>query len=356
MPVTLQFDLWQWGLIFAASAAAVMAAGTVLARAGDAIATKTRLGGLFVGMLLMASATSLPEIITDVSAAVAGAPDLAIADLFGSSMANMAILAVVDLTARRQLLGSVELGHARVGAIAIALTALVVLGVVSPTGIRIGWIGIEPVLVVVAYVLAAAWMGRSQSREATGSTTTSRPLPAEAPLPVADELINPVGWGVDPSRPVRRDLLSFAGAAMVIVVAGPALALSAQGIAEETGIAQTFIGVTLVAIATSLPELVASLAAVRLGAHDLAVGNLFGSNAFNMAIIMWVDIAYVDGPVLQAVSPQQLVPGLGAILLMGLAVALIVSGERSRLRRGEPSTVLLLLAYVGLVALSWIRA
>jgi cation:H+ antiporter len=92
---------------------------------------------------------------------------------------------------------------------------------------------------------------------------------------------------------------------------------------------------------------------VRLGAHDLAVGNLFGSNAFNMAIIVFVDLAYTPGPVLGAVSMAQLVPGIGAILLMAIALGAIVQGASTRLRRGEPDAVLLLLAYVGLVLLTW---
>jgi cation:H+ antiporter len=339
--MSLQLALWQWILVFATSAAAVVGAGSVLARAGDAIATRTRLGGLFVGMLLMAAATSLPEIVTDASAAAAGAPDLSIGDLFGSSMANMAILAFIDLTARRRVWPSVELGHARLGAVAITLTAFVLLGIVSPTGLRIGWVGAESVAVVVIYVVAAAWIGRSD-----------RPRRGEEPKP-GEEVLLPVGWGVEGGS-LRRDLLIFAGASAIILLAGPALAISADGIAKETGIAETFIGVTLLAIATSLPELVASLAAVRIGAHDLAVGNLFGSNAFNMTVVLWVDLAYTDGPVLQSVSLNQLIPGIGAILLMGLAIGALVHGRATRLRRGEPDALLVILAYVGLLVLSWI--
>lgn len=340
--------LWQWIAIFAASAAAVMAAGTFLARAGDSIATRTRLGGLFVGMLLMASATSLPEIVTDVSAAVTGAPDLAVADLFGSSMANMAILGLLDLAARRTVWPGIELGHARIGAIAIALTALIVLGVVGPTGIRIGWLGIEPIVVVVGYVVAAAWIGRSDPER-----LRSAAVPPPQVAPKSEELLEPIGWAATGGS-LRRDLATFAICAAVILVSGPALAVSAQGIAQETGIAQTFIGITLLAVATSLPELVASLAAVRIGAHDLAVGNLFGSNAFNMTVVLWVDLAYTDGPVLNAISIGQMVPGIGAILMMALAIGAIVGGTGTRLRRGEPDATLLILAYFALLALSWI--
>ena len=344
--MNLSLSLWQWALLFGVSALVVMAAGTFLARAGDSIATRTRLGGLFVGMLLMASATSLPEIVTDVSAALAGAPDLAVADLFGSSMANMAILGLIDLTSRRAVWPGVELGHARLGSIAIALTALVVLGVISPTGIRIGWLGIEPIVVAIAYVVAAAWIGRTDPGRERGVAAAGEPQPA-------DEIIVPVGWGRG-SGTLRGDLLTFGLAAAAIFVSGPALAISAQGIAEETGIAQTFIGITLLAVATSLPELVASIAAVRIGAHDLAVGNLFGSNAFNMTVVLWVDLAHTDGPVLDAISVSQMVPGIGAILMMAIAIGALVGGSGTRLRRGEPDAVLVILAYFGLLGLSYL--
>lgn len=332
--------LWQLLVVFGTSAAAVVVAGVGLARAGDAIAWRTGLGGLFVGMLLMAAATSLPEIVTDVSAAAAGSPDLAIGDLFGSSMANMAILAVVDLAYRRRVWPTIGLGHARLAAVAMGLTALVLLAIVSPVRLAVGWVGVESIAVVAGYVLAAAWIRRA----------TSAPRPAAEPV-VGEELLIPIGWGAGGG--LRQQVLIFAGATAVIFVAAPFLALSAQGIAAQTGIAETFVGATLLAVATSLPELVASMAAVRIGAHDLAVANLFGSNAFNMTIVLFVDLAYAPGPVLAAVSVQQLIPGIGALLLMAIAMGAIVHGAATRLRRGEPDAVLLLLGYGLLLMLAW---
>src|SRR5680860_125057 len=106
-------SLTQWVLVFAAAGCVVAFAGVQLAKAGDAIAEGAGLSRLFVGILLVAGATSLPEIVTDVSASLANAPDLAVGDLFGSSMANMAILAVVDLLHRHRVWPQVEVGHAR---------------------------------------------------------------------------------------------------------------------------------------------------------------------------------------------------------------------------------------------------
>ena len=331
------WQTWQLVAVFVVSAGTVVGSGIVLARNGDVIATRTGLGGLFVGMLLMAAATSLPEIVTDISAAAAGAPDLAIGDLFGSSMANMAILAFVDLLHRGRVWPSTGLGHARLASIAIALTAIVCLGVAAPIGLRIGWIGLEPVVVVAAYVMAAAWIHRSQRGDAVLEPVGLET--AEAPVPS-----------------VRRAALLFGGAAIVILVAAPVMARSAQGIAEATGIAESFVGVTLLALATSLPELVTSVAAVRIGAYALAVGNLFGSNALNATVVLFADAAYTPGPILAAVSPQQLVAGLGAIVLMAIATGGIVHGARLRFQRGEPDAILLLLTYLVLLGVLWAGA
>lgn len=334
--------LWQWVAMFTIAGATVVVAGTVLARAGDEIATRTGLGGLLVGMLLLAGATSLPELATDMSAALANAPDLAVGDLFGSSMANMAILAVIDLVHRGRVWPGVGVGHARLAAIAIGLTAFAVLAILSPSGVAIGWVGIETVLILVAYVAAAAWMHRSRGEGGRTAVPTG-------------EIIAPTGWGSAPvtSHSLRYEVGRFGAAAAVVLVAAPLLAVSGKGIADETGVGQTFVGALLLAMATSLPELVASLVAVRIGAYDLAVGNLFGSNAFNMTVLVAADVAYTPGPILAAVAPAQVLAGIGAILLMAIALAAVVHGVLTRIRRLEPDAVLVLVTYLFLLGALW---
>ncbi len=92
---------------------------------------------------------------------------------------------------------------------------------------------------------------------------------------------------------------------------------------------------------------------MRIGAHDLAVGNLFGSNAFNMATLLFADVAYTDGPLLPAVDASQAVAGVSAILLMALALSAIVHGAETRVRRLEPDAVLVLIAYAGALFAVW---
>ncbi len=328
-------SLWQAVVVFVVSAAVLVRAGSSLAGYADQIADRTKMSRLFVGTMLLAFATSLPELVTEVTAARAGAPDLALGDLFGSSMANMAILATIDLLYRGRVWPSVELGHARVAAVAIALTAMVALSIFTRSTLGIGWVGITPILIAVLYAASIAWFRRM-------------PLLARPGLEVPKVSVQkPTGWSAKAAERSTRSLwVRFAGSALMILITAPVVTLSVKVIADSTGIAQTFLGAALLAVTTSLPELIASIASVRIGAYDMAVGNLFGSNVANMSVLLFADIAYTEGPILAAVSQSQIVSALGAILLMAIAVAAIVGeSERTRFRRLEPDAIVLLVAY-----------
>ena len=129
------------------------------------------------------------------------------------------------------------------------------------------------------------------------------------------------------------------------MIAAPILASSANQIAEQSGVSSGFIGTSLVAIATSLPELVTTLAAVRLGAFDLAVGNLFGSNAFNMAAFFFVDTAYRSGPLLNVVLDTHAMTALWSILLMSTALMGIIYRVEKRYMLIEPDSFVIILGY-----------
>ncbi len=330
-------SLPQSTLLFVVVAAVITWAGVHLARAGDEIAEQAGLSHMFVGMLLVAGATSLPELVTDASAAVSHAPDLAVGDLFGSSMANMAILAVIDLMHQHHVWPRVEIGHARVASVAIALTALATLAILTPPGIAVGWVGIDTLAIVAAYVAAVAWMRRSPT----------------ARFGASEVLPTPTGWTRPHRGELRPAIVRFLVASLVILVTAPALAYSGREIAATSELSETFVGTTLLALSTSLPELVASIAAVRIGAYDLAVGNLFGSNAFNMAALVVVDVAYAPGPLLRSVDPSQATAGVAVILMMALALAALVHGTETRARRLEPDALLLLVVYAGALFAVW---
>lgn len=326
-------------VLLVTSAAVVVAGGSSLARTGDKIAEHTGLGRVFVGALFIAVATSLPELGTAITAAARNAPDLAIGNLFGSSMANMAILAVIDLRYRQRVIPTVELGHTRVAAVAIGLTAVAVMAITTPSGVSVGGVGLASVGLAAVYLAALVWFRRVPSI----GTAVADPEPFRAARPTPDE----------GSSKTTRVAVRFAVATIALLVATPLLTISTESIGERFGISQGALGITVLAIATSLPELATSFAAVRLGAPDLAVGNLLGSNAANMAIILVADLFYRPGPILGAVDDSLAVAGTGAILLMSLAIASIASGRANRAQRFEPDSAVLLVAYVaGLAAVA----
>ena len=119
---------------------------------------------------------------------------------------------------------------------------------------------------------------------------------------------------------LRRGIIGFLLAALLLALVVPQLVGASTDIAALTGLGEGFIGTTLLSLVTSLPELLAALAAVRIGAIDLAVGNLFGSSVFNMLGLGLVDFFYTDGRFLGAIDPSFALVGLLALLLTNMAL------------------------------------
>ncbi len=324
-----------WAIFFL-SAAAIVYAGTMLSRYGDRIADLTELGGLWIGVVLMAAATSLPEVFTTVSAALMNAPDLAAGDLFGAGMTNMLTLGLIDLLHRqKRVWQQAAFEHALSAGLALFLTALAAFLVLLGLDVKHGGIGLASMLLLLLYVFGMrvvfrqeVMKRRQQDHEKVEEARTTKDA---KPSGKREEL--------------RRASVGFAAAAAGLLVAAPFLAGSANRIAEQTGVTTSFIGTSLVAITTSLPELVTSLAAVRLGAFDLAVGNLFGSNAFNMAAFFFVDVAYRGGPIFNAVSDAHAMAALWSILLMSIALMGIIYRVEKRYVLIEPDSFLIILGY-----------
>lgn len=327
----------QSSLVFLISAAVIVVAGTKLSYYGDRLAKQTGFGGLWIGVVLMAAATSLPEVFTTVSASLLDLPDLAAGDLFGAVMTNMLTLGLIDQIYRSQRVWErATFGHTLVACLAMGLTALAGFFILLELNVVFLAVGLDTAIVLLLYILGMRMIYRQEEAE-----RERRAHGGERDNDVPD-----TDPAVDPKRELRRSSIGFSFATLAIIVAAPALASSAGRIAEETGISTTFIGTTLVAITTSLPELVTSFAAVRLGAVDLAVGNLFGSNAFNMAALFFADAAYQKGPLLAAVSSTHALSAVWGVLLMNLALMGIIyrAGKRNPLL--EPNSRLMILGYL----------
>ncbi len=323
-------------VLFLASGAVIVYAGAKLSHYGDRIADLTGLGGLWIGVVLMAGATSLPEIFTDVSAALIDAPDLAVGDLFGSNMANMLILGIIDLVHRqKRVWQQAAFEHALSAGLAMFLTGLAAFFILLGQDVKHLGIGAGSAVLLLFYVLGMRLIFR---QEAVKRRQREQEKVVEAQESEEDK-------GPNKRDGLKRASVGFGLAALALMIAAPVLASSANQIAEESGVSSGFVGTSLVAIATSLPELVTTLAAVRLGAFDLAVGNLFGSNAFNMAAFFFVDVAYQHGSLLNVVSDAHAMTALWSILLMSTALMGIIYRVEKRYMLIEPDSFVIILGY-----------
>lgn len=310
---------------FIISAAVIVLAATQLAKYGDIIAVRTRLGGMFIGLLLLAGATSLPEVLTTVSSLSQGVPNLAAGNLLGSNMFNMLMLAVIDLAGQNQrILRKAALKHALSGSLSVLLIAMVVFFILAKIEFQIGWVGLDSILLMLAYGIAIYLIQSSSGSLSAVETEIHDKFPS-----------------------LRRGVIGFLAAAGVLAIVTPMMVRSSASIAEVTGLGTSFVGTTLVAIVTSLPELVTTLAAIKLGADDMAIGNLFGSNMFNMFALGLTDLFFLDGRFLCVIDPAfLLVSILGLIMTIMALVGNLARIER-RLWFLEIDALMLILVYAG---------
>lgn len=315
-------------LAFLMSAAVVAGAGIRLAKDGDTIAEGTGLGGMWVGAILVAAATSLPELTTDIHAVLQENTSLAVGDLFGSSMANMFILAIADLLTRQpRLLNRVAINQALVGTLGVCLTVLAALGVLAGRSVGSFPLGWSSGVIGFGYLAGMRLLHRNREEppfRTPQEVTKLKPRPAS----------------------LRRAVVWFAGSALLILVAAPYLAASTAQLAEQMGISYGFAGMLLLAMTTSLPEAAVSYGSVRAGAYNLAVGNLLGSNCFNMAMLVPLDLVQGAGSLLAGVDQGLTAGALFGVLLMTLAMLEVLNKSERRIWILEPGPVFMILAYL----------
>jgi len=305
-----------------------------LARDADRIADATGLGRLWIGTLLLAGSTSLPELLTDVNAALLDLPNIGVGDLLGSTMANMLILAALDLVyQKRRILETVAVDHVLVATLALVLTAMTGIAVAVGGWGAVGHVGTETLTIAIAYLLGMRVVYRSSATA----------VPHEQ-----------LALGENRRTLLRRGLAGLAAAAAGLLVATPLLVISADAVAIESGRSKTAVGTLLGGFTTSFPELAATIAAVRMGALDLAVGNIFGSSAFNMFVLLPVDLAYRRGPLLASVDGTHAISAQFAMLALALGILGILARAARRTMAVRVESVAILAAYAAL-ALQLVR-
>jgi cation:H+ antiporter len=329
--------LW---LGFIACTSAIFYSGKKLSKYGDIIAEKTGMGKVWIGVVLMASVTSLPELMTGISSVTyVGVPDIAVGDVLGSCVFNMLIIAILDAVYRIMPIsakahqGNILSAGFGILLISVAAVSLFLGNSISP----LGWIGPYSILFATLYFIAMKLVFTYEKRQIS---TFIKEKAAELKYE-----------GIS----LKTALVNYSANAAIVIVAATFLPKIGEGIAEITGLGQTFVGNIFIAFSTSLPELVVSVSAVKIDAVDLAIGNLFGSNIFNILILSIDDIFFIRGPLLSFSNQDHIISALSAIIMTAIAIVGLTYRAEKKLILAWDSVGIVLVYVINLMLLYMVR-
>lgn len=362
-----ELPIWVNALCLCGAGIVVWLAGTRLATNADRIGDSTGMSDALAGALLLGVATSLPEIATTVSAGHLGSASLAVNNLFGGVAMQLAVLSIVDFwfvkgaltffaPAAVLLLGGVLL----ILQIAISITAIAAGDVAV-----VGHVGVWPVILFGSYVASLYFMHRfgkdekwtpanlpEASREGVDEHEDRDAQKDAAGDEIDQKGADAQGEGEASETSLKGAITWFAGCAVVVLVGGYIVAGSADALSKQTGLSGGFVGATLVAVTTSLPEISTTASALRMGAYTMAISNIFGTNALEVALLLPSDLVYTDGPIINAVDDSVLLmAGVGIVMTAFFLWGLLERRNRSIFGMGVDSALALATYAAGLVIL-----
>ncbi|MBK50543.1 MAG: sodium:calcium antiporter [SAR202 cluster bacterium] len=296
------------------AAAVILFTSKYLAKSADNIATKTGLGRSFIGVVLLATATSLPELGTGINAVSRlDAPDLAAGDVFGSNIFNLLIVVVLDSYWRnRSFLGSVYKSTWITATLSISLIILTLIALWNPGeyGFSIGNVGLLSYLLIIFFIISMFIIYKMDKNQMDHSPQTP---------------------DISTSTTLTKSFLVYLVSATLIIISSIFLSGAGEEIAHMMNWGESFVGTQLLALSTSLPELATSIAAVRLKAPELAITNLLGSNLFNTGIVLFVDdLFYTNGPIWDQLSNAHIFNGVIAIIMTLVIVTVILIQPKNK--------------------------
>ena len=330
-------------IFFVVAAAGVWTAGLRLTYVVDELADRHRLAKSLVGLLLLSTATSLPEVATTLTAAIQQSQALVLNNLFGGVALQTAILALADFWARGALTYYPrKVTHALEATILVSLMAMMIIIVELGEPLVIGHVGLGSLFVGLVYV-GSIWLLRRYDADHDW-------IPVDLPEDAESE---PVIARIGSEVTSRNLAVQCALACFAILVFGVVLVVLAEELAEDTGLGAGFIGVTLLALATSLPELTTSITAVRMGSYTLAISNVFGSNLIMMVLVLPADFLFFSGPILGDVGGTARLSLSFGILVTGLFLGGLIIRRKPRLGPIGLDSALVLAAFGGSLLAYW---
>ncbi len=315
----------------------IVFSGRYIARYGDIISKKTGLGGIWIGVILVAIATSLPEIFIGIGSTVfVKEPDLTVGNLFGANTYNLLNLCFLDFLHKgKPLLSAVSSGQ-----LLTAISSLLPLAIAS-AGIFSGHklaqftvlnVSIFSILITLSFLILSRTIFKFEKKQKGAADNLSK----EEGFPLKYEHISLFRAGV-----------LFAVFAAIIAMSGIWLSYIGEEMAVALKLGETFIGSIFLGLVTTLPEIVVSASAVLIGAKDLAVANLLGSNLFNMVIIFFNDLLYRKGSIFTAVSQQHIFTGLIVLVMTSIVcMALILRPSKKAVMGLSGYSIALILVFI----------
>lgn len=315
-------------LYFFIAAAITVFAATKLSTYADVISTKTAVGGMLIGSMLLAGATSLPEITTSYTSIILGNPDLAVGNVLGSNVFNLLILALLDLYFRKdQFFKRIWIQHRYTAGMGIALTFIILFSLQANVMYIVLGIGVDTFIILALYIIGMIVLSRLKQTAKPENDESERTIPL-------------------PSLTARSALLRFSFAALIIMASGTLLTIVGDRIAIVTGLGASFVGSFFIAASTSLPEAVACFVACKIRNFNLAIGSILGSNLFNILILCGTDIFYRSGPLLVHVeSVHEITASVTIILYLITYYLLVRVKSRTSLQYSFPS-LLIVFSYI----------
>jgi len=343
--------VWANAAIFAVAAGLIWFGGFRLSVYGDAIAERKNWGRAFVGALLLGVVTSLPEVATSVTAAAIGNPALAVNNLMGGIAMQVAVLAAVDLFFVRGALTffSPQPVLLMSGVLVVFQLALTLAAMAAGEFASILGVGLWPLLLMAVYILSLHFLYRYEGRgrwvaaDIPDESYQGEPSEAELFLKQHDGTLG-------------RLYLWFGAYATLVLIGGYAASATGDALAVQTGLGASFVGATLIALATSLPEISTTVGAVRVGAYTMAVANIFGTNSLGSALLLVCDIAYPQGQIIETADRSaQFAAAMGILVTCVYLWGLLERRDKTVFGMGVDSALVLLLWTMGLGVLYLLR-
>ncbi len=349
----LNFQTFPFGLniiLFFLAGVTVWISGTRLTTYADIISDRKNWDKASMGFIFLALATQLPEIITNTTGALHGNGELVLNAMFGGMTMQTAVLAIADIF----IIGTTTLSFSArksinllQGAVLILLLSFVLVATMLGDTVVFWHIGASPILLAILYILAIfIFLDYGKNN---GWSVANFPEDIKQKASPKEKLAK--------NLHTTKKLYLYSGfASLAILVSGVVLVQTAEAIATQSGLGSSFIGVTLLASSTSLPELSASIAAVRLGAQSMAISNIFGSNLIMIFLLLPADMFYLEGAILNSVNDSAKFALISGIVVTAIyVIGLIVRKSQTYLRMGLDSIAVLIIYIITLCILYTLR-